>query len=73
VVAAIPMVNFPIMVPVAQKSMAIAVGNAVILKASERVPMTALYVSEQWKKAGLPDGIWTGVNGDKDSVNELLE
>ncbi|MFJ3389810.1 MULTISPECIES: CoA-acylating methylmalonate-semialdehyde dehydrogenase [unclassified Lysinibacillus] len=73
VVAAISPFNFPIMVPLAQTSMAIAVGNAVILKASERVPMTALFVSELWKKAGLPDGIWTVVNGDKDAVNELLE
>ena len=73
VVAAISPFNFPIMVPLAQTSMAVAVGNAVILKASERVPMTALFVSELWKKAGLPDGIWTVVNGDKDAVNELLE
>lgn len=73
VVAAISPFNFPIMVPLAQTSMAVAVGNAVILKASERVPMTALFVSELWKKAGLPDGIWTVINGDKDTVNELLE
>lgn len=73
VVAAISPFNFPIMVPLAQTSMAVAVGNAVILKASEKVPMTALFVSELWKKAGLPDGIWTVVNGDKDAVNELLE
>ncbi len=73
VVAAISPFNFPIMVPLAQTSMAIAVGNAVVLKASERVPMTSLYVSELWKKAGLPDGIWTVVNGDKDAVNEILE
>lgn len=73
VVAAISPFNFPIMVPLAQTSMAVAVGNAVILKASERVPMTALFVSELWKRAGLPDGIWTVINGDKDAVNELLE
>lgn len=73
VVAAISPFNFPIMVPLAQTSMAVAVGNAVILKASERVPMTALFVSELWKRAGLPDGIWTVINGDKDVVNELLE
>lgn len=73
VVAAISPFNFPIMVPLAQTSMAVAVGNAVILKASERVPMTALFVSELWKKAGLPDGIWTVINGEKDAVNELLE
>ncbi len=72
VVAAISPFNFPIMVPLAQTSMAIAVGNAVVLKASERVPMTSLYVSELWKKAGLPDGIWTVVNGDKEAVNEIL-
>ena len=73
VVAAISPFNFPIMVPLAQTSMAVAVGNAVILKASEKVPMTALYISELWKEAGLPDGIWNVVNGDKDAVNELLE
>ncbi|MGE7984099.1 CoA-acylating methylmalonate-semialdehyde dehydrogenase [Solibacillus sp. NPDC093137] len=73
VVAAISPFNFPIMVPLAQTSMAVAVGNAVILKASEKVPMTSLFVSELWKKAGLPDGIWTVVNGSKDAVNELLE
>ncbi|WP_108670753.1 CoA-acylating methylmalonate-semialdehyde dehydrogenase [Peribacillus acanthi] len=73
VVAAISPFNFPLMVPLAQTSMAVAVGNAVILKASERVPMTALYISELWKEAGLPDGIWTVINGDKEAVNELLE
>jgi malonate-semialdehyde dehydrogenase (acetylating) / methylmalonate-semialdehyde dehydrogenase len=73
VVAAISPFNFPIMVPLAQTSMAVAVGNAVILKASERVPMTALFISELWKRAGLPDGIWTVINGDKEAVNELLE
>ena len=73
VVAAISPFNFPIMVPLAQTSMAVAVGNAVILKASEKVPMTALYISELWKEAGLPDGIWNVVNGDKEAVNELLE
>lgn len=72
VVAAISPFNFPIMVPLAQTSMAVAVGNAVILKASERVPMTALFISELWKEAGVPDGIWTVVNGDKDAVNEIL-
>ncbi|WP_163102815.1 CoA-acylating methylmalonate-semialdehyde dehydrogenase [Peribacillus alkalitolerans] len=73
VVAAISPFNFPIMVPLAQTCMAVAVGNAVILKASERVPMTALYISKLWKEAGLPDGIWTVINGDKEAVNELLE
>lgn len=73
VVSAIAPFNFPIMVPLAQTSMAVAVGNAVILKASEKVPMTALYISDLWKQAGLPDGIWNVVNGDKEAVDELLE
>ncbi len=73
VVATIAPFNFPVMVPLAITSMAVAVGNAVILKPSERVPMSALYLSNVWKEAGLPDGIWTVINGDKEAVNELLE
>mgnify|MGYP000958560975 FL=1 len=73
VVAAIAPFNFPVMVPLAQTSMAVAVGNAVILKPSEKVPISALYISNLWKEAGLPDGVWTVINGDKDTVNELLE
>ncbi len=73
VVAAISPFNFPVMVPLAITSMAVAVGNAVILKPSERVPCSALFLSELWKEAGLPDGVWTVINGDKDTVNELLE
>jgi len=72
VVAAISPFNFPVMVPLAITSMAVAVGNCVILKPSERVPCSTLYLSELWKKAGLPDGVWTVINGDKDVVNELL-
>lgn len=73
VVATIAPFNFPVMVPLAISSMAVAVGNAVILKPSERVPISALFISKLWKEAGLPDGIWTVVNGDKEAVNELLE
>lgn len=73
VVAAISPFNFPVMVPLAMTSMAVAVGNSVILKPSERVPCSALFFSELWKEAGLPDGVWTVINGDKDAVNELLE
>lgn len=73
VVAAISPFNFPVMVPLAITSMAVAVGNSVILKPSERVPCSALFLSELWKEAGLPDGVWTVINGDKDTVNELLE
>ncbi|WP_318618217.1 CoA-acylating methylmalonate-semialdehyde dehydrogenase [Sporosarcina sp. YIM B06819] len=73
VVAAISPFNFPVMVPLAITSMAVAVGNSVILKPSERVPCSALFLSELWTEAGLPDGVWTVINGDKDAVNELLE
>lgn len=73
VVAAISPFNFPVMVPLAITSMAVAVGNSVILKPSERVPCSALFLSELWKDAGLPDGVWTVINGDKDTVKELLE
>lgn len=73
VVAAISPFNFPVMVPLAMTSMAVAVGNSVILKPSERVPCSALFFSKLWKEAGLPDGVWTVINGDKDAVNELLE
>lgn len=72
VVATIAPFNFPVMVPLAITSMAVAVGNAVILKPSERVPHSALLLSELWQEAGLPDGIWTVINGDKEAVNELL-
>lgn len=73
VVACIAPFNFPVMVPLAITSMAVAVGNSVILKPSERVPISALYISNLWKEAGLPNGVWTVINGDKDAVNELLE
>ncbi|MGE7091271.1 CoA-acylating methylmalonate-semialdehyde dehydrogenase [Lysinibacillus sp. NPDC048646] len=73
VVATIAPFNFPVMVPLAITSMAVAVGNAVILKPSERVPNSALFLCDLWKEAGLPAGIWTVINGDKEAVNELLE
>ena len=60
------------MVPLAITSMAVAVGNCVMLKPSERVPCSSLFLSELWKEAGLPDGVWTVINGDKDAVHELL-
>ena len=72
VVAAISPFNFPAMVPLAMTSMAVAVGNAVILKPSEKVPNAALFISELWKKAGLPDGVWTVINGDKEAVDAIL-
>ncbi|OCA92110.1 CoA-acylating methylmalonate-semialdehyde dehydrogenase [Pseudobacillus wudalianchiensis] len=73
VVAAISPFNFPFMVPVAMSTMAVACGNAVILKPSEKVPNSALFFSELWKQAGLPSGVWNVVNGDKEVVDALLK
>ena len=72
VVTCISPFNFPFMVPVAMSTMAVAVGNAVILKPSEKVPCTAQVISELWEKAGLPAGIWNVVNGDKDTVDAII-
>ena len=73
VVTCIAPFNFPIMVPVAMSTMAVAVGNAMILKPSEKVPFSALLISELWAEAGLPAGVWNVVNGDKEAVDALLE
>jgi malonate-semialdehyde dehydrogenase (acetylating)/methylmalonate-semialdehyde dehydrogenase len=73
VVAAIAPFNFPVMMPLFMATMAVACGNAVIHKASERVPRSALYLARLWQEAGLPDGVWSVVNGGKEAVNALLE
>ena len=52
--------------------MAVACGNAFINKPSERDPGAPLLLAELWKEAGLPDGIWSVVNGDKEAVDALL-
>lgn len=72
VVACIAPFNFPVMVPLMQASMAIATGNAVILKPSERVPGAAAFLSELWAEAGLPAGVWNVVNGDRVAVDAIL-
>lgn len=72
VVTCIAPFNFPVMVPVAMTTMALVCGNSVILKPSERVPNSALFISELWKKAGLPAGVWSVVNGDKEAVDALI-
>jgi malonate-semialdehyde dehydrogenase (acetylating)/methylmalonate-semialdehyde dehydrogenase len=72
VVTCISPFNFPVMVPLAMSTMAVAVGNAMILKPSEKVPCSALLISELWEKAGLPAGVWNVVNGDKDTVNAII-
>ncbi|MGJ9457427.1 CoA-acylating methylmalonate-semialdehyde dehydrogenase [Oceanobacillus sp. CF4.6] len=72
VVTCISPFNFPVMVPIAMSTMAVAVGNAMILKPSEKVPYSALLISELWQEAGLPDGVWNVLNGDKDTVNSII-
>lgn len=64
--------NFPVMIPLAMSVMAVAVGNAMILKPSEKVPYSALFLSKLWEEAGLPDGVWNVVNGNKDTVNAIV-
>ncbi len=64
--------NFPAMVPMWMFPVAIACGNAFILKPSERDPSAALFIAELLKEAGLPDGVFTVVNGDKEAVDALL-
>lgn len=73
VVGCIAPFNFPVMVPLMMASMAIATGNAVILKPSERVPGAAARLSELWTEAGLPAGVWNTVNGDAEAVDAILE
>ncbi|WP_067726126.1 CoA-acylating methylmalonate-semialdehyde dehydrogenase [Oceanobacillus damuensis] len=72
VVTCISPFNFPVMVPLAMSTMAVAVGNAMILKPSEKVPYSALLISDLWEEAGLPNGVWNVLNGDKDTVNSII-
>jgi malonate-semialdehyde dehydrogenase (acetylating)/methylmalonate-semialdehyde dehydrogenase len=64
--------NFPAMVPLWMFPVAIACGNTFILKPSEKVPSTALRMAELLKAAGLPDGVFNVVPGDKEAVDALL-
>ena len=72
VVAGITPFNFPCMVPCWMFPVAIACGNAFILKPSERDPSAAVFMAELMKQAGLPDGIFSVVQGDKLAVDTLL-
>jgi malonate-semialdehyde dehydrogenase (acetylating)/methylmalonate-semialdehyde dehydrogenase len=72
VVGIISPFNFPAMVPMWFFPLAIAAGNTVILKPSEKVPSAALWMAKLWKAAGLPDGVFNVLNGDKESVDGLL-
>jgi malonate-semialdehyde dehydrogenase (acetylating)/methylmalonate-semialdehyde dehydrogenase len=71
-VAVISPFNFPAMVPMWFFPVAIATGNTVVLKPSEKVPSAALWMARLWKEAGLPDGVFNVVNGDKEAVDALL-
>jgi malonate-semialdehyde dehydrogenase (acetylating) / methylmalonate-semialdehyde dehydrogenase len=72
VVAGITPFNFPAMVPMWMFPLAIAAGNAFVLKPSERDPSVSLRLAELWAEAGLPDGVFTVVNGDREAVDRLL-
>jgi malonate-semialdehyde dehydrogenase (acetylating)/methylmalonate-semialdehyde dehydrogenase len=73
VVGIISPFNFPAMVPMWFFPIAIAAGNAVVLKPSEKDPSAALWLAQLWKEAGLPDGVFTVLQGDKLAVDGLLE
>ena len=64
--------NFPAMVPMWFFPIAIAAGNAVIIKPSEKDPSAINLVAEFWKEAGLPDGVFNVIHGDKVAVDSLL-
>ncbi len=73
VVAGITPFNFPAMVPMWMFANAIATGNTFILKPSEKDPSVSLLIGEMLKEAGLPDGVFNVVNGDKVAVDRILE
>jgi malonate-semialdehyde dehydrogenase (acetylating)/methylmalonate-semialdehyde dehydrogenase len=73
VVAGITPFNFPAMVPLWMYPLAIVCGNCFILKPSERDPSSTLYISQLLIEAGLPKGVMTVINGDKEAVDALIE
>jgi malonate-semialdehyde dehydrogenase (acetylating)/methylmalonate-semialdehyde dehydrogenase len=73
VVAGITPFNFPAMVPMWMFPVALACGNAFILKPSERDPSTSVILAELLTEAGLPDGVFQVVHGDKTAVDAILE
>jgi len=73
VVAGITPFNFPAMVPLWMCANAIACGNAFVLKPSEKDPSASLFIAELWKEAGLPDGVFTVIHGDKEAVDTILD
>jgi malonate-semialdehyde dehydrogenase (acetylating)/methylmalonate-semialdehyde dehydrogenase len=73
VVAGITPFNFPMMVPCWMFPIAIACGNTFVLKPSERDPSASVRIAELLKEAGLPDGVFNVVHGDKEAVDALIE
>ncbi len=73
VVAGITPFNFPAMVPMWMFANAIACGNTFVLKPSEKDPSVTLFLAELLKQAGLPDGVFNVVQGDKVAVDRILE
>jgi malonate-semialdehyde dehydrogenase (acetylating) / methylmalonate-semialdehyde dehydrogenase len=73
VCAGITPFNFPAMVPMWMHPVAIACGNTFVLKPSERDPSASNYVAELWREAGLPDGVFNVVHGDKVAVDAILD
>ncbi len=73
VVAGITPFNFPAMVPMWMWAPAIACGNTFVLKPSEKDPSASLYTAELLKEAGVPDGVFNVVHGDKVAVDALLD
>jgi malonate-semialdehyde dehydrogenase (acetylating)/methylmalonate-semialdehyde dehydrogenase len=73
VVAIISPFNFPAMVPMWFFPIAIAAGNTVVVKPSEKDPSAINLIAQMWKDAGLPDGVFNVVHGDKVAVDRLIE
>ena len=73
VVAGITPFNFPAMVPMWMFPVAIACGNTFVLKPSERDPSASMRIAELWQEAGLPDGVFNVVHGDKVAVDTILD
>ncbi|MEM6293299.1 MAG: CoA-acylating methylmalonate-semialdehyde dehydrogenase [Myxococcota bacterium] len=73
VVAGITPFNFPAMVPLWMAPVALACGNTFVLKPSERDPSAAMVMARLWKEAGLPDGAFNVVHGDRQTVEALID
>src|SRR5688500_7413195 len=73
VVAGITPFNFPVMVPMWMFPVAIAAGNTFVLKPSEKDPSASIDLAELWREAGLPDGVFNVLHGDRIAVERILE